>query len=214
MQTLHNTAPQLTQDDIYFFKEGSHFNLHNKLGAHFIQDGDKSNVVFSLWAPNAKYISVIGDFNSWDKGSNPMSLRNDGSGIWECEIKNAKQGDSYKYFIESQFNDYKEEKVDPFAFYSEIPPKSASKLWKLDYEWSDKNWMNSRNTKNKTNSPTCSSRMTCPSLSSSRTASASCIWATWSNWLRPIESSKIRCIRTLKPCWKPSRVPTSLRIKN
>lgn len=153
MQTIHDTAPQLTQDDIYFFKEGSHFNLHNKLGAHFIKDGDISSAIFSLWAPNARYISVIGDFNSWDKGSNPMSLRNDGSGIWECEIKNVKKGDSYKYFIESQFNGHKEEKVDPFAFYSEIPPKSASKLWKLDYEWSDQNWMDSRHTKNKTNSP-------------------------------------------------------------
>lgn len=154
MQTLHSTQTLLTSDDIYYFKEGSHFNMYDKLGAHFLEKNENAGlVIFSVWAPNAKYISVIGDFNGWDKGANAMNLRNDGSGIWECKIENVKNGDGYKYFIESQFHGQSEEKVDPYAFWNEIPPKSASKVWDISYEWSDSDWMEKRGKKNNIHSP-------------------------------------------------------------
>ena len=143
----------LTKDDIYYFKEGSHFNLYGKLGANFIKNGKEEGVLFSLWAPNAKSISVIGDFNNWDKKSSKMVLRGDGSGIWELFIKGVKKGDRYKYFIESNFNNYREEKIDPFAYYFEKPPKSASIVWDLKYEWSDEKWIKEREKRNNLKAP-------------------------------------------------------------
>ncbi len=143
----------LTKDDIYYFKEGSHFNLYGKLGANFVKNGKEEGVLFSLWAPNGKSISVIGDFNNWDKKASKMVLRGDGSGIWELFIKGVKKGDRYKYFIESNINNYKEEKIDPFSYYFEKPPKSASIVWDLKYEWSDEKWIKEREKRNNLKAP-------------------------------------------------------------
>ncbi len=142
-----------SEQDIYLFKEGSHFQLYNLLGAHPVNYEGKDGVYFAVWAPNAKHVSVIGDFNYWDKYSHPLNPRGDSSGIWEGFIPYLKQGDTYKYFIVSNFNNYSVEKADPYAFHCETPQKTGSKVWDLSYEWNDKDWMNTRYKKNSMKSP-------------------------------------------------------------
>ena len=83
-----------SEQDIYLFKEGSHFQLYNLLGAHPVNYEGKDGVYFAVWAPNAKHVSVIGDFNYWDKYSHPLNPRGDSSGIWEGFIPYLKQGDT------------------------------------------------------------------------------------------------------------------------
>jgi len=143
----------LTDHDIYLFKEGNHFTLHNKLGAHLMSVDDKKGTLFAVWAPNAKRVSVIGDFNGWNKKSHPLAARWDGSGIWEGFIPDIGQGTIYKYYIVSHHNNYKVEKCDPFAFHCETPPKTASIVWDLRHKWHDSEWMISRHAKNALNAP-------------------------------------------------------------
>ena len=138
----------ITEYDVYLFKEGSHCRLYEKLGSHVRNNG----VYFALWAPSAAYVSVIGSFNEWDKGKHPMRLREDGSGVWEAFIPEAKIGDLYKYFIVSK-NGYETERADPFGFFYEIPPKTATVIWDLSYQWKDREWMDSRRLKNSLRSP-------------------------------------------------------------
>ena len=122
-----------TDHDIYLFKEGNHFTLHNKLGAHIMTVEGKHGTLFAVWAPNAEKVSVIGDFNGWDKQSHPLAARWDGSGIWEGFIPDIGHGTVYKYHITSLHNNYEVEKCDPFAFHCETPPKTASVVWDLEY---------------------------------------------------------------------------------
>ena len=143
----------LTKDDIHLFREGSHFRLYEKMGSKLISKDGVEGAYFCVWAPNAKSVSVIGDFNFWDKQSHPLFARGEGSGVWEGFIPGLKQGDSYKYFIVSNINNYSVEKADPYAFHAETPKKTASKLWKLDYAWNDSSWMSSRKAKSSTNAP-------------------------------------------------------------
>ncbi len=141
------------ETDSYHFKEGSHYKLYNKLGAHITEVDGKSGVYFALWAPHAKYLSVIGDFNGFDKGAHPMQLKADGSGVWECFIEGVERGANYKYWLESQNGGYAEEKSDPYAFFWEVAPKSASRVWSLEYEWNDTEWMAERKEKNSIHAP-------------------------------------------------------------
>lgn len=143
----------LTKDDIHLFREGSHFRLYEKMGAKIISKDSVNGVYFCVWAPNAKSVSVIGDFNFWDKNAHSLFARSDGSGIWEGFIPGMKQGDTYKYFIRSNFNNYCVEKADPYAFHAETPEKTGSKVWGLDYEWNDSAWMRSRKEKSSVKAP-------------------------------------------------------------
>lgn len=133
----------LSKDDVYWFNEGNHFHLYQKLGAHLVTVDGVAGVYFAVWAPNAKYVSVIGNFNYWDKKSHPLESHYS-SGIWEGFIPDLKLGEVYKYFIHSHHQDYQVEKADPFGFYHEIPPKTASVVWDLDYQWQDQQWMSER----------------------------------------------------------------------
>ena len=126
--------------DIHLFKEGKHFHLYKKFGSHIIQNKGVTGVNFALWAPNASQVSVMGDFNEWNKMTNPMNSRPDESGIWEVFIPEAKKGSLYKYFIRSTTG-YDVEKGDPFAFMWETPPNTASVVWDLDTSWNDNDWM-------------------------------------------------------------------------
>jgi len=142
----------LSADDFYLFNEGSHLRLYDKLGAHLLRRNDQEGVYFAVWAPNARWVSVIGDFNGWDKGTHPLHSRGD-SGIWEGFIPGIGQGSTYKYRILSNHRGYQVDKADPFAFYSETPPKTASIVWSLDYSWSDREWMEKRRRRNSLDAP-------------------------------------------------------------
>ncbi|HAH05317.1 MAG TPA: 1,4-alpha-glucan branching enzyme [Elusimicrobia bacterium] len=143
----------LTEEDSYLFNEGSHFNLYDKLGAHLARDKDGAEgVYFSVWAPNARKVSVIGDFNGWNRESHKLQPRGS-TGIWEGFIQGVGQGTNYKYFIRSNHHGYTAEKSDPFAFHAEVPPKTASVVWDLGYEWGDKDWMAQRAERNGLHAP-------------------------------------------------------------
>ena len=142
-----------TEQDIYLFKEGRHFRLYQHLGAHVITHGGVRGTYFGVWAPNAGSVSVIGDFNYWSPGSHLLNARSDGSGIWEGFVSQAMPGHNYKFHVESRFNNYKVDKGDPFAFFWEISPKTASTIWKMDYDWKDREWMEKRREKNALDQP-------------------------------------------------------------
>ena len=138
--------------DIYLFKEGKHTKLYDKLGSHIIKE--KGGVYFALWAPNAEFVSVRGDFNNYDPNSHPLKLREDGSGIWEGFIKGVKKGDTYKYHIKSKYHGIVHDKSDPYGFFWEVPPKSATRVWDIEgYNWQDEEWMKTRDKKNSLNAP-------------------------------------------------------------
>ncbi len=136
----------LNPNDLYLFNEGTNFDIHLKWGAHVVTKNGQTGVNFVVWAPNAKKVSVIGDFNKWNRSQNYLNSRGS-SGVWEGFIPGLKKGNCYKYFIESNMNGYSAEKADPCAFYSETPPRSASVVWDLDYPWQDGLWMAERRTK-------------------------------------------------------------------
>jgi 1,4-alpha-glucan branching enzyme len=132
---------RITDHDVFLFREGTHYRLHEKLGAHFITP---DTVHFAVWAPNAEAVSVIGDFNGWDAARDRLQMRRDESGIWEGFVHGAAQGARYKYRIRSRVNHYVSDRGDPFAYYWEMPPSTASRVWSLDYEWRDAAWMKTR----------------------------------------------------------------------
>jgi len=143
----------LTEEDIYYFKEGTHDRLYEKLGSHLVEIEGVKGVHFAVWAPNANFVSVIGDFNSWDKTAHPLHVRWDSSGIWEGFIPGVEIGVCYKYSIESSVNGYCVEKGDPYAFRWETPPHTGSVVWDIAYEWKDDNWASLKETLNRPDSP-------------------------------------------------------------
>lgn len=139
--------------DISLFKAGKHYQLYEKFGAHITEVNGEKGVYFAVWAPSAKMVSVIGDFNYWIEGEHPLNVRWDGSGIWEGFIPGVKKGDKYKYKIQSHNNDMRLEKADPYALKCEHPPNTASIVWDLDYKWKDKKHMSTRKDKNSLDKP-------------------------------------------------------------
>ena len=123
--------------DIYLFKEGNHFKLYHKLGSHLMEINGVKGTYFAVWAPNARSVSIRGDFNDWKPDLHFLKAREDGSGIWEGFIPKVKKGSYYKYHIISWYDNYTVDKGDPFAFYWEISPQKASLVWDLDYKWED-----------------------------------------------------------------------------
>ena len=143
-QVLHTT--RFSEYDINLFKSGKHFKLYEKLGSHLMKVDGKTGVYFAVWAPNAKKVSVIGNFNSWEKSTHTLYARWDHSGIWEGFIPDLENGTLYKYAIETTKNQLLE-KADPFARFAEQPPNQASIVWEDDYKWKDKKWMADRKKK-------------------------------------------------------------------
>jgi 1,4-alpha-glucan branching enzyme len=129
----------ITDDDVFWFNEGTHRGLAGKLGARLLDSGGAH---FAVWAPNATRVSVIGDFNGWDAGAGVLHPRGS-SGIWEDDEPAASQGDVYKFAITTRDGRVLE-KADPFALCTEVPPLTGSVLWDLSYEWHDQDWMSSR----------------------------------------------------------------------
>jgi len=143
----------LTDGDVYLFREGNHFKLFDRLGAHLMTVDGLDGAHFAVWAPNAGRVSVIGDFNGWKPGRHPLEARWEGSGIWEGFIPGLGKGALYKYSITSTSGGPRSEKADPLAFYSEAPPRSASVVWDLDFRWCDGDWMAKRKKLNALNAP-------------------------------------------------------------
>jgi len=139
--------------DVYLLRQGNHSRLYHKLGSHPVTFDGENGTHFAVWAPNARFVSVIGDFNGWNRTAHRLSPRPDGSGIWEGFIPGVGHGDLYKYHILSQFNGYSADKGDPFAAFWEQPPRTASIIWELDYEWQDTRWMSRRHDTNSLHAP-------------------------------------------------------------
>lgn len=139
--------------DINLFKAGKHYRLYDKLGSHLIEVDGEKGTYFAVWAPTAKSVSVVGNFNYWLEGDHKLNVRWDGSGIWEGFIPGIDKGSLYKYKIHSHNNDIKTEKADPFARFCEHPPNTASVVWDAEYKWKDKKWMDYRIDKNSLDKP-------------------------------------------------------------
>jgi 1,4-alpha-glucan branching enzyme len=148
----HEAVTLLSDNDLYLFNEGSHFQLHDKLGSHVIEHGGTSGTHFAVWAPNAQELFVIGEFNGWNKSSHRLQPKGR-SGIWEGFLPGIGKGTLYKYHIVSRLNSYRVDKSDPFSIFNEIPPKTASIVWDLDYRWGDQEWMASRHQRNALDKP-------------------------------------------------------------
>ena len=142
-----------TDFDIDLFKAGKHFRLYEKLGAHLLEVNGVKGVYFAVWAPSARSVSVVGDFNYWIQGDHELQVRWDSSGIWEGFIPGLEKGSIYKYKIQSNTNGTITEKADPFALYCEHPPHTASVIWNLDYNWKDEHWMKIRKEHNGLDKP-------------------------------------------------------------
>ncbi|ADE15574.1 1,4-alpha-glucan branching enzyme [Nitrosococcus halophilus Nc 4] len=152
-ETVRHDVSLLTEQDVYFFKEGTHTKLYHKLGAHLISVEGVKGTYFALWVPNAERVSVIGDFNQWNSETHALKQRPDSSGIWEGFIPGVSPGTRYKYRIVSKYRNYQIDKGDPFAFFWEAPPQTASRVWSLDYEWGDGEWMARRHQANSLDAP-------------------------------------------------------------
>jgi 1,4-alpha-glucan branching enzyme len=142
----------LSDHDIYLFNEGSHFRLYEKLGAHTARINNVEGTYFAVWAPDAERVSVLGNFNNWNDASHLLSPRGS-SGIWEGFFPGIGKGELYKYHVRSRFKGYRVNKTDPFAIFNEIPPKTASIVWDLNYGWNDRDWLEHRGEHNRVDKP-------------------------------------------------------------
>lgn len=139
--------------DIDLFKLGKHFRLYEKFGSHIVTVNGIKGTYFSVWAPSAKSVSVIGDFNFWNENEHQLNVRWDASGIWEGFIPEVGKGNIYKYKIHSHHNGVITEKADPYARRCEHPPKTASVVWEDSYDWKDAEWMKKRKKNNAIDAP-------------------------------------------------------------
>lgn len=142
-----------TEFDINLFKAGKHYRLYDKLGSHLTEVDGVKGTYFAVWAPSAKSVSVIGDFNFWKGDDHQLFVRWDESGIWEGFIPGVDKGTKYKFKIQSNNNDIWTEKADPFGRYCEQPPNTASVVWEASHSWKDKKWMDTREEKNALDKP-------------------------------------------------------------
>jgi len=138
-----------TGDDAFLFNEGTHYRLFDKLGAHPVPG---KGTAFAVWAPNARYVSVVGDFNGWDRKAHPLSAVGV-SGVWAGLVDVAAEGSAYKFHIAARGSEYVVDKADPFGFMHETPPKTASIVHSLDYRWNDAAWMAERGPRQRLGSP-------------------------------------------------------------
>jgi 1,4-alpha-glucan branching enzyme len=149
----YSFGPVLTDFDLHLLGEGTHYKNYEKLGAHVIEVHGVKGVHFGVWAPNASNVSVIGDFNNWDRRRHPMRFLGS-SGIWELFIPGIGEGEVYKFFIKSRYHNFETEKTDPYASYFELRPKSASIVHDINkYTWKDSAWIKDRQKRNWFESP-------------------------------------------------------------
>ncbi|TMB92469.1 MAG: 1,4-alpha-glucan branching protein GlgB [Chloroflexi bacterium] len=143
--TQQDTTSIFSDFDLYLFGQGKNYRIYEKMGAHVRTVNGVTGVHFAVWAPNALAVSVIGDFNNWQRGANPMHLRHRDLGVWECFVPGVKPGALYKYAIYSRFNNYAVEKTDPYGFATELRPRTASIVVDIHrHDWNDNTWMQQR----------------------------------------------------------------------
>lgn len=142
-----------TEFDSDLFKSGKHFKLYEKLGSHLITHEEQDGCYFAVWAPNARNVQVIGDFNYWNGEGYDLYPRWDGTGVWEGFVPKIQKGAVYKYRIHSNNHGQILEKGDPFAVHWEVPPRTASIVWNIDYKWKDSKWLKKRKETNQLNQP-------------------------------------------------------------
>ncbi len=141
-----------TETDIHLFRSGKHASLYRHFGAHSIKMNDVDGTYFSVWAPNAQKVSVIGNFNSWNVNEHSLFVRWDSSGIWEGFLPGVLKGEVYKYAITTSAGQVLE-KADPFGFFWEHRPNTGTITWDNEFSWNDKNWMSERHQKNSLSAP-------------------------------------------------------------
>ena len=143
--TQQDTTSIFSDLDLYLFGQGKNYRIYEKMGAHVRTVNGVTGVHFAVWAPNALAVSVIGDFNNWQRGANPMQLRHQDLGVWECFVPGVQPGALYKYAIYSRFNNYAVEKTDPYGFATELRPRTASILVDIhQHGWNDTTWMHQK----------------------------------------------------------------------
>ena len=131
------------ESELRIIRNGEEVFLYDKLGAQFRRINGEHGVVFSVWAPNAKKVSVVGDCNGWNPNANPLSLQC-GSGIWACFVSGVSQGAHYKFFLLNSLGQTVE-KTDPMGFFFEQAPKNSSIVWDTShFDWTDQNWIDER----------------------------------------------------------------------
>lgn len=145
-------TPWLGDHDLHLFNEGSHVRLYDKFGAHPTTVGGVAGTQFTVWAPSARGVSVVGDFNGWDRAAHPLAAVGQ-SGCWTGFFPGDHRGQCYKFHIASKFHGYAVDKTDPFAFTCEVAPKTAGVVWELDYDWQDTEWMSRRKAKSAQDAP-------------------------------------------------------------
>ncbi len=142
----------LDEEDIINFKNGTHYSLYKKMGSHAVSVLQTEGYYFAVWAPNATYVSVVGDFNRWNVAAHPLMVRLDESGIWEGFIPHLGEYENYKYFIKG-YQGAELFKGDPFARHWELRPGTSSKTKNINFKWNDKNWMRTRKKANSLKAP-------------------------------------------------------------
>jgi len=149
-----DTSSIFSDFDLYLFGQGKHRRIYEKMGAHHCTVDGVAGVNFALWAPNARTVSVIGDFNGWQHGAHPMHLRHIDLGVWERFIPGIQVGALYKYAVYSRYNNYVAEKSDPYGFAAELRPKTASIVADIhQHQWQDEAWMQERTQRQQLSSP-------------------------------------------------------------
>ena len=136
-------SARLPESEVQAFLQGRSCRAHKILGAHLCSQGGRAGVRFAVWAPNAKEVRVIGDFNAWSKDDPAARLEPD-SGVWSGFVPGVEAGARYKYHVISNWRNHAADKADPFAFCTEVPSRTASVVWDLDYRWSDREWLRER----------------------------------------------------------------------
>jgi len=148
----YSFLPVMSQYDLHLFAEGKNYFVYQKMGAHPMTVNNIRGVYFAVWAPNARRVSLVGDFNSWDGRRHPMRVLG-GSGVWELFIPGLSEGEVYKYEVKTT-DDLVLLKSDPYGYLYEMRPKSASIVYNLEhYQWSDTRWMSDRQGKDPLHSP-------------------------------------------------------------
>ncbi len=144
MPNVRADVTLLGEQDLHFLSEGTHSHAWRCLGAHPLTTSDGlAGCHFAVWAPNARSVAVMGDWNGWDPAAQPLARR-EGGGIWEGFVPGVGHGSYYKYRVVSADGSHVVDKADPYGFRHEPPPSRGSQVWTLDYEWGDADWMRTR----------------------------------------------------------------------